>query len=288
MRCGADRKHGEIGICGAGDKLHIHHWMRHHGEEPPLSGMHGSGAIFFSGCPLRCVYCQNHRWSQTRPLPGKTYTVGELAALCLSFQETGCHNINFVTPEPWIPFIIPAVKLAKANGLRIPLVWNTSGFISLDGFDLIRDIVDIFLTDIRYKDSDEAHRLSGHGRYYDSCRTSALHMLESVGHFQMDCSGIGMRGIITRVLIIPGMVHSSCASLDFIARALSPDTYISLMAQYEPVHRIRLDHRYGRRVSLKELNAVRRYADTLGLHYGWRQDLDPPASEFLGTRMEDL
>ena len=286
-RCGADRLHGEIGICGAGSDLHIHHWMSHAGEEPPLSGPQGSGTIFFSGCPLRCVYCQNHKWSQTTPLSGSIYSIEDLATLCMSLQDAGCHNINFVTPEPWIPFIVPAVNHAKASGLSIPIVWNTSGFISYDGFELLQDTVDIYLTDIRYKDPDESLRLSGHRTYFSISREMAVNMLNSVGHFRMNSNGIGIRGLIVRVLILPGMVNSVLDCLDFIARELSLNTYISIMAQFEPVHLAHKDPTLRRRITQKELRIVRMYADSLGLKYGWRQDLDPSAHELLGTSMEE-
>jgi len=286
-RCGADRLHGEIGICGAGSDLHIHHWMRHAGEEPPLSGPQGSGTIFFSGCPLRCVYCQNHKWSQTTLLSGSIYSIEDLTTLCMSLQDAGCHNINFVTPEPWIPFIVPAVNHAKASGLSIPIVWNTSGFISYDGFELLQDTVDIYLTDIRYKDPDESLRLSGHRTYFSISREMAVNMLNSVGHFRMNSNGIGIRGLIVRVLILPGMVNSVLDCLDFIARELSLNTYISIMAQFEPVHLAHKDPTLRRRITQKELRIVRMYADSLGLKYGWRQDLDPSAHELLGTSMEE-
>ena len=287
-RCGTDRLGGGTGLCGAGRELRIHHWMIHQGEEPPISGRNGSGTIFFSGCPLSCVYCQNHKWSQARPIPGTVHTVEDLATICLALQDRGCHNINFVSPEPWIPFIVPAVRHARTTGLSIPIVWNTSGFISDEGFELIRDIVDIFLTDIRYMNPDEAHNLSGHRGYYHACRDSAMRMLDSVGHFRMSADGIGERGVIIRILILPGGISSARACLDFIARNLSTDTYISIMAQFEPVYRVMEDPHLGRTITYKELHDVISYADSLGFSYGWRQHLDSSDPEFLGTLMQSL
>ncbi len=284
-RCGVNRLAGQTGRCGAGDRLIVHHSGPHHGEEPPISGYRGSGAVFFSGCPLHCIYCQNHLWSHARPLPGRELSPRELADLFLRLQHQGCHNINLVTPEPWIPQLIQAICLARKAGLTIPFVYNTSGFITSESLSIIAGIVDIYVTDIRYANPQQAEQFSGLAAYYHVCREAAKQIFHTIGPLETDPSGLAVRGLMVRVLLLPGLPDATEDCLRFIAHELSPDVPVALLSQFEPLHEARQHPLLGRRLEHKSYKEAIRKARELGLQRGWRQDLAPPPPGLLGTSM---
>ena len=284
--CEVNRMGGQTGRCGAGDTVIIYRHGPHHGEEPPISGYHGSGTIFFSSCPLRCIYCQNHRWSQARPLAGKAYSVSELADVCLQLQHMRCHNINLVTPEPWIHHIMAAIVEAKARGLTLPVVYNTSGFVTEESLRLLKGTVDVYLTDIRYASPSEALEFSGVAAYFEACRTAARAMWRQVGPLVCGEDGIATRGTIVRHLLIPGLLQATSSVLRFITEELSPDCHVSLMGQFEPAHLARCHPDMMRPISSQQYAEALKVMRSMGLRRGWRQPPGPPAPGLSGTDMQ--
>ncbi|MCU0612921.1 MAG: radical SAM protein [Candidatus Eisenbacteria bacterium] len=284
-RCGVNRLAGATGRCGAGAELLIYRFGRHFGEEPPISGCRGSGTVFFSSCPLRCVYCQNHNWSQSRPLVGRTYSPGDLADIFLHLQNLGCHNVNLVTPEPWIPHIMSAVSMARARGLSIPIVYNTSGFVTEESLKKLANTVDVYLTDLRYSSPEEAREFSGAQEYFDASRRAAMAMLAQVGPLRYQGDGTAARGVIVRHLILPGLSAATDSTLTFIAERLSRAVHVSLLGQFEPVHGAETHATLGRRVSAREYAGALRTLRGLGLTNGWRQRPGTACTELLGVWM---
>ncbi len=208
-RCGVNRHLGQTGRCGGGAELTIYRFGPHLGEEPPISGFRGSGTIFFSGCPLRCIYCQNHRWSQARPLVGRRYELEDFIDLCLGLQRAGCHNVNLVTPEPWIPHVVEGIRRARGRGLRVPVVYNTSGFIAEASLAMLEGTVDVYLTDVRYASPQQAQEFSGAASYFEECRRAAVTMWRQVGPLVCDSRGIARTGLIVRHLVLPGLPEAT-------------------------------------------------------------------------------
>ncbi len=222
-------------VCRTGDRAIVHSYGPHHGEEDPLRGSRGSGTIFFSWCNLRCVYCQN--WEISQKGMGRVVDIDELAAMMLNLQERGCHNINFVTPSHVVAQIIAAVGVAAAQGLRVPLVYNTGGYDSIEALRLLDGIVDIYMPDVKYSASDEAHRYSHVRDYVAINRAAVKEMHRQVGDLVLDESGIAVRGLLVRHLVLPGDVSGTADVLRFLAQEVSPDTYVNLMDQYRPCYR---------------------------------------------------
>jgi putative pyruvate formate lyase activating enzyme len=237
--CGVDRAEAR-GPCRTGLTLHAATAYRHFGEERPLVGKGGSGAIFFSSCVMQCVFCQTARWSiqgQGHPLEAD-----ELAALMLDLQHAGAENINLVTPTHVLPQILEAVYLAAQEGLRLPLVWNSGGYESAQALALLDGIVDIYLPDMKYGDPALAHHLSGVSDYPTVNRQSVLEMARQVGHLEVGHLEVGpdgaaRRGLLIRHLVMPGHFENTNGVLHWIAENLGPETYLSLMDQYRPAHR---------------------------------------------------
>ncbi|MBN1424979.1 radical SAM protein [Candidatus Fermentibacteria bacterium] len=284
--CGVDRLAGMKGRCRAGSTATVFRFGPHFGEEPPISGHRGSGTIFFSSCPLRCVYCQNHLWSQVDPPVGREYSVDDLAAICLDLQGQGCHNINLVTPEPWIPHIVAAVRLAKARGFCLPVVYNTSGFITEQSLRFLRDTVDIYLTDLRYANPAEAREFSGSAGYFEAHRRAARLMWEVAGPLKLGPDGTAIAGVIIRHLLLPGLLDATASTLAYIAHEISPDVPVSLMGQFEPVHQARHHPPIADHVPLGQYIQAMRIARRLGLTKGWRQRPGPVSPGLLGIAMQ--
>lgn len=272
--CGVNRLEGERGFCGAGALLRVASWNAHHGEEPPISGHHGSGTIFFSHCTGRCLFCQNYPISQLGN--GQTVTDDRLAAMMLELQRMGCHNINLVTPTHFVPQIIRATQRAAAEGLRIPLVYNTSGYERIDTLQLLDGIVDIYLPDAKYADDDIARELSGFVGYVSANRAALKEMHRQVGSaLQVDDEGIARRGMVIRHLVLPDGLAQTREVLTWIAHELGTESYISLMAQYFPAYRASERPPLGRRISRAEYHDAFCVLDELGLENGWRQHYGP-------------
>ncbi|HET8548013.1 MAG TPA: hypothetical protein VFL57_08415 [Bryobacteraceae bacterium] len=237
-QCGVDRTAGGKGVCGAGLAARVASWHPHFGEERPLVGSGGSGTIFFSRCNLLCVYCQN--WEISHLGMGQDVTDDELAAVMLGLQLRGCHNINCVTPSHVVPNILGALRIAMLRELRIPLVYNCSGYESVDVLRLLDGIVDIYLADCKYTDPAVAAKYSrGAADYPEICAAAITEMHRQVGHLQVDEQGIAVRGLIIRHLVLPDNLAGTDQFVQWVARSLGRDTYVNIMAQYRPAHQAR-------------------------------------------------
>jgi len=234
--CHVDRSEGVRGaVCRTGERAMVYSAGPHHGEEDCLRGTRGSGTIFFSFCNLRCVYCQN--WDISWQGEGREVSTDALAAMMLSLQAAGCHNINFVSPSHVVAQIIAAVDKAAAQGLSLPLVYNTGGYDSPEALALLDGIIDIYMPDMKYGDARMAHRYSHVRDYVRVNRAAVREMHRQVGDLEIDSNGLARRGLLVRHLVLPNHIAGSEEVMRFIADAISPNTYLNLMDQYRPCYR---------------------------------------------------
>lgn len=272
-RCGAERSSGHAGFCGATSSLRIARSALHFWEEPPISGERGSGAIFFTGCPLRCVFCQNHEISQEGF--GIEVTTARLAQMMLELQEQGALNINLVTPLHYAPHVREAVLRAQEGGLALPIVCNTSGYERREVVRAMAEVVDIWLTDFKYASSEVAGRLSAVRDYPTVARAALAEMLDSLrraGGMSMGADGSMKRGIVVRHLVLPGQVDDSLAVLDAVWQLCGNEVDLSVMNQYTPNEAcLRAGGTMARAVSDDEYELVLDYADALGFERMWWQ-----------------
>lgn len=268
-RCRVDRISGDRGACGVDARPMVAAMSVHPWEEPPISGLRGSGAIFFSGCSLNCVYCQNYPISQMGV--GRTIEVEDLANGMLELQRKGVHNINLVTATHQVHAVVEAVLLAVPRGFRLPLVYNTSGYEGLGTLRLLDGIVDIYLPDIKYADPVVAHRYSGRSDYVRQNRLALLEMWRQVGSLAVDAEGLAVRGLLIRHLVLPGGLSGSRRSLAFLAREIGPQVWISLMMQYFPAYRAQDYEPINRRVTEEEYGEVFAMLEHFGLENGFVQ-----------------
>ena len=234
-QCGVDRTSGELGYCGIGDRPFVSSYGPHFGEEPPLVGLRGSGTIFLGGCNMGCVYCQN--WTISHGVEGSEISEEALARIMLGLQASGCHNINLVTPTHQVPMILGALALAVPEGLCLPLVYNCGGYESLEALRLMDGVVDIYMPDLKYMDQKVADRLSEAPGYVQAAKEAILEMHRQVGDLLTDDSGIAIRGLIVRHLVLPGGLSGAGEAMEFLAREVSLETYVNLMDQYRPCYR---------------------------------------------------
>jgi putative pyruvate formate lyase activating enzyme len=263
--CKVDRLADERGLCRIGRHAIVASHFPHFGEENCLRGWRGSGTIFFSGCNLRCVFCQN--FDVSWQVQGEETSVERLAGMMLELQARGCHNINWVTPEHVVPQILEALPLAVEGGLRLPTVYNTSAYDSPDSLALMDGVVDVYMPDLKMISSDHARRYVGKREYADVMRRNVVEMKRQVGDVVLDERGLARRGLICRHLVMPGLLDETEAVLRFVAEELGPGTYVNLMGQYYPAGKVR-DGRYeeiDRRPHAEELERAFEIADELGL-----------------------
>lgn len=270
-RCGADRTAGEAGFCGLPGHLVVDCALPHLGEEPPLSGRHGSGTIFFSSCNLRCIFCQNHQISHSAA--GKTISPAGLARIMLELQDDRCHNINTVTPTPQAPLIIEGLRLARKKGLGIPFVYNCGGYEDPDIIRRLAGHVDIYLPDLKYGSDETARLLSGVGDYVAFAVAALKEMARQVGEGLYLDDDIATGGLLIRHLVLPGLVENSIAVLNLIRSHFSPEITLSLMSQYTPIPVLRHHPLLGRRVTRGEYQAVVDHALTLGFENLYIQEV---------------
>lgn len=282
-RCGVDRPAGRTGYCGAGARPQVFRSGPHAGEEPPISGERGSGTVFFSRCTLRCAYCQNHPWSQEGQ--GEEWTEAELVRELVRLRERGCHNWNLVSPTPWWPWILPALAAARETG-RLPVVVNTSGYERVELIEALRDEVEIYLADLRYARPETAAAASDAADYVAVSRAALKAMWEAVGPLETDAEGIARRGLIGRVLILPGHAGEAVESLEWLAREIGTGLAVSVMAQYTPAYRARTRAPWNRGITMTEYQLVTEAMESLGFALGWVQEFGgPPPDGLLGHTM---
>jgi putative pyruvate formate lyase activating enzyme len=271
--CGVNRlKNDKIGFCRSGLNPVISSVSPHHGEEPPLSGTRGSGTVFFTNCNLKCVYCQNYPISQMGN--GSERSPGELACQMIWLQEQGCHNLNLVTPTHFMPQILKALGIARDRGFHLPIVYNTSGYESVEALRLLDGIVDIYLPDMRYSDDRKAMRYSIAPHYHSINQAAIREMYRQVGNLAVDEKGIATRGLIVRHLVLPGGKSGTDGVMKFLAGEISRDVYISLMSQYFPAYRANEFKELSQRTSPDEYEEAYQIMQKYGLENGWTQDLD--------------
>jgi putative pyruvate formate lyase activating enzyme len=271
--CGVNRlKNDKIGFCRSGLNPVISSVSPHHGEEPPLSGTKGSGTIFLTNCNLRCAYCQNYPISQLGN--GVERTPGELACQMIWLQEQGCHNLNLVTPTHFMPQILKAFGIARERGFILPIVYNTSGYESLETLRLLDGIVDIYLPDMRYSDDAVARTYSVAPHYPEINRTAIKEMFRQVGNMVLDEDGIAMRGLIIRHLVLPNGLSGTEGIMKFLADDVSKDVYVSLMSQYFPAYKAHEIKELSRRITSDEYEEAYHIMQKYGLENGWIQNID--------------
>jgi len=231
-KCGIDRCAGETGICKTGIHARISSYGPHMGEEDPLRGWRGSGTIFFTRCNLRCQFCQNHDISQTDS--GREVEPEDLAEMMLDLQNRGCHNINFVSPSHVVPQILAGLLVAAKAGLRIPLVYNTGGYDSLETLKLLDGVFDIYMPDMKYSSKRFARHYSKIPNYPEVNQAGVKEMHEQVGDLQLNERGVAQRGLLVRHLVLPNNLGGTAEIVRFLADEISPNTYLNLMDQYRP------------------------------------------------------
>ena len=238
--CGVNRLEDKWAACKTGRYAVVSSAFPHFGEEDCLRGWNGSGTIFFSHCNLRCVFCQNYDISQAVK-PGHAMQVhrpDEIAAMMLALQRQGCHNINFVTPEHVVPQVVEAVALAVEQGLRVPIVYNTSAYDSLESLELMDGIVDIYMPDFKYWTAERSRTYMKAENYPEAARAAIKEMHRQVGELVFDAEALAQRGLLIRHLVMPGCLDETRAILEWVATELGPNTYVNLMDQYRPAGKV--------------------------------------------------
>jgi putative pyruvate formate lyase activating enzyme len=269
-RCKVNRIKDEQGFCKTGLKPKVCSFMLHHGEEPPISGRRGSGTIFFSCCNMACVYCQNYEFSQLGQGSDTSFQV--LADFMLQLQDMGCHNINLVTPTHVMPQILQSLGLAVKGGLKLPIVYNSGGYELAEIIKLLDGVIDIYLADMRYADSESAVKYSSAADYPAYNQEAVKEMYRQVGTVQVDADGIIKKGLIIRHLVLPNSLSGTDKIMRFISREISQDTYISLMSQYTPYFKAQEYKELSRRVTYNEYEEAENIMHKYGLYNGWTQD----------------
>ena len=279
-RCGADRAAGQAGYCGAAGTLKVARAALHFWEEPCISGTRGSGTVFFSGCALKCCYCQNYPVSAEHF--GREITVERLAEIFLELQSQGAHNINLVTPGQWQPWIIAALDKARADGLRLPIVCNTGGYETAESVARWQGYIDIWLADLKYVSPALSAQLSAAPDYFAAAKTAIEAMMAQAGRPVCDAEGMMRRGVILRHLALPGHIDDSFAVLDQMAawNDADPGCFVpSLMSQYTPFYKAK-EAGIGRRITTYEYRRVVNYAVDKGLAAGYMQQRSSAKEEY--------
>ena len=277
--CKVNRLEGKTGFCKCDEKIKIALVSSHYFEEPCISGKEGSGTIFFSNCNLSCIYCQNHEISQEGK--GKEVSIERLSEIMLEQQARGVNNINLVTGTMYIYQIIEAIKIAKAKGLTIPIVYNTSGYENVETIKDLEGIIDIYLPDLKYYNNELATKYSNCPNYFEIATKAIKEMSRQVPENQFDERGIMTKGLIIRHLILPNHVQNSKNILKWIKENLPPKTIVSIMAQYFPTYKAKANKDLNRKISKKEYEQIENCLFTLGLEEGYMQDLGEHEEEYV-------
>jgi putative pyruvate formate lyase activating enzyme len=269
--CGVDRLDDKTAVCKIGRYAQVSSYFAHLGEEDCLRGWRGSGTIFFNMCNLKCVFCQNYDISQVSQ--GQEVGPTELAAMMLELQAAGCHNINFVTPEHVVPQVLEGLVVAVEAGLRLPIVYNTSAYDSMESLRLLDGVVDIYMPDFKFWSSELSLRYLKAKDYGDAARRVIKEMHRQVGSLKFDKKGVAKRGVLVRHLVMPGMLEESRQILHFLAEEVSPDTYVNVMAQYRPAHKVTSEKyaEINRPLTTAEYKEAVEIADEAGLRLDERR-----------------
>jgi putative pyruvate formate lyase activating enzyme len=262
--CGINRAQGEKGFCRAGETVIVASIGPHFGEEDVLVGEHGSGAIFFGFCNVRCVFCQNYELSHYGE--GREVSIEELANAMLRLQNMGCHNINFVSPTHFAAHIIQAVEIAANQGLHIPLVYNSGGFDTVETLALLEGIIDIYMPDIKFIDEETASKYLRVKGYPEAVKRAIREMYRQVGDLRINRYSIAYRGLLVRHLVMPDGLAGTAEIMHFLAKEISPHTFVNIMGQYYPSHMAGKFPELNRRITNEELAEAVRIAKQAGLY----------------------
>lgn len=274
-RCHARRQEGRAGLCGANATLRVARSALHFWEEPPISGTRGSGTVFFAGCSLGCVYCQNRQIS--RGGMGKTLTVSELAALFRSLEQQGAHNINLVTPTH---YALPIAEAVALYGKRLPIVYNTSGYERPELIRYLADTVDVYLTDLKYAEAASASAFSHAADYPAVAREALAAMVETVGEPRFDQEGMLQKGVVVRLLVLPSIEHEAMMNLKYLKQAFGDRIIVSIMNQYTPVGE-GLPAPLQKPLEKSAYRTVVEYARSLGFRYAYIQEGETAKESFI-------
>lgn len=278
--CKVNRNKGQTGYCGASEELVVARAALHMWEEPCISGTSGSGAVFFSGCPMRCKFCQNYQIAASKR--GKAISIERMAQIFLELQEKGAANINLVTPTHYTPHIIEALDIARDNGLHLPIVYNTSGYEKPETLKTLEGYVDIYLPDFKYMDNVLATEYSNAPHYPEYAKKALKEMVRQTGTLKMDeRTGMALSGVIVRHLVLPGHVKNSKAVLRYLYETYGNHIYISIMNQYTPMPQVREYKNLSRKVTKREYEKVMEYALELGIECGFFQEGDVAEESFI-------
>ena len=282
--CRVDRLAGQTGFCQQGGQARVAKALPHFGEEPPLTGERGAGTVFFTGCALRCLYCQNYQISQEGL--GEEVSTVALADIFLDLQQRGCHNLDLVSPTPHWPFILEALELAIPRGLRLPIVYNTHGYISLELLQCLDGIVDLYLPDMKYGTDESARTLSQVSDYTRHNRAAVREMVRQVGRLKTDSEGLAFRGVLVRHLVLPGGLAGTAEVLQELLE-ISHRIPLSLMSQYRPCHRAPGHPSLNRPLTGDEYQRVMEIVDHLGFEAVFIQELESAEVYYPDFQQED-
>ena len=278
-RCKVNRANGIKGRCKCDDKIKIALASIHNFEEPCISGTKGSGTVFFSNCNLNCIYCQNYEISQLGK--GKEITIHELAEIFLDQQKNNVHNINLVTPTMYALQIIEAIKIAKKQGLNIPIIYNTNGYENIETIKLLNGLIDVYLPDLKYFSNTIAVKYSNANNYFKIATAAIKEMYNQVGTAKFDEEGIIKKGVIIRHLVLPNHIQNSKNILKWIKENMPEDVYVSVMAQYFPTYKAKEDAYINRKLTKKEYKEIENYLYTLNIENGYIQELGEHEEEYV-------
>ena len=277
--CKINRNKNEIGRCKGTDKIKIALYSMHKFEEPCISGKNGSGTVFFSNCNMNCLYCQNYEISQLGR--GKEITIEELAKIFLMQEEKGVENINLVTPTIYVIQIIEAIKIARKNGLKIPIIYNTNSYEKVETLKLLEGYIDIYLPDLKYGDNDLGFKFSKINSYFKIATNAIKEMVRQVGTPKFDDNGMIKKGVIIRHLVLPNQIENSKMVLKWIKENLPKDIYVSIMAQYFPTYKAKNVESLNRKLSQNEWNEIENYIEKLEIENGYIQELGEHEEEYV-------
>ena len=276
--CGINRLDGQVGRCKSKDTVKIALYSTHNFEEPCISGKKGSGTVFFSNCNMNCVFCQNYEISQQGK--GKEISIQELADIFIKQQEKDVENINLVTPTSYVPQIIEAIKIARENGLKIPIVYNTNGYEKVETLKMLEGYIDIYLPDLKYSDDLLAKRLSKVDNYFEIATNAIKEMHRQVGQPVFNEDGIMQKGMIIRHLVLPNHILNSRRVLKWINDNMN-DVYVSVMAQYFPTYKAKNIDDINRKLTKEEYEEIENYLYRLNLENGYIQELGEHEEEYV-------
>lgn len=277
--CKVNRNNNEIGFCGMTNQLMVARAALHYWEEPIISGEKGSGTVFFSGCNLKCVFCQNYQISNNNF--GKPISIHRLSEIFLELQEKEANNINLVTPTHFVPLIIEALKIAKAKGLNIPIVYNSSGYENVETIKLLKGYIDIYLPDFKYYDNKYANKYSKCNNYFEAVTSSLNEMIKQVGKPVFNEEGILTKGIIVRHMMIPGLLNDSKKIIHYLVDNYNDDIFISIMNQYTPTNNLTNYQEINKTVNDSEYDELINYAIDLGIKNGFIQEGETQKTSFI-------